>query len=193
MELSKVTQLAGAAFLGLRVLEGGAWCTWSPQGRSGFSIVYGPAPILASGLSFLICEMGVQCLDPPGFRHVGGHGGAWLCPQQSCWLQPSAALHVPPPRYSLLLAVLLTWHLEVLGDKQCHLSEDHGKSWMGGASRWVCPIGRVAHGPRSLVREAVAEPGAWNQADGSPGRIHPFAFDQWGCGSFQSPHVLLLG
>lgn len=104
----------------------------------------------------------------------------------------SRRLHVPPPRYSLL-AVLLIWHLEVLGDKQCHLSEDHGKSWMGGASRWVCPIRRVAHGPRSLIREALAEPGAWTQADGSPGRIHPFAFDQWGCGSFQSPHVLLLG
>lgn len=101
-------------------------------------------------------------------------------------------LHAPPPRYSLL-TVSLIWHLEVLGDKQCYLSEDHGKSRMGGASRWVYPIGRVAHGPHCLIREALAEPGTWTQADGSLGRINPFAFDQWGCGSFQSSHVLLLG
>lgn len=40
-----------------------------------------PCTHRAAGLSFLVCEMRVQCLDPRMFRHIGRHGDAWLCPQ----------------------------------------------------------------------------------------------------------------
>lgn len=54
-----------------------------PQGQVQLlSRGYSPAPpILAHGLSFLVCEVGVQSLDHPRFGHIGGHGSAWLCPQ----------------------------------------------------------------------------------------------------------------
>lgn len=60
------------------------------------SMVYSPAPVLASSLSFLVCEMGVRCLDPPRFGHVGpvvvlGAVLSLSCPQPSCRLQPLGA------------------------------------------------------------------------------------------------------
>lgn len=81
-----------------------------------------------------------------------------------------------PPR-SFLLTVLLIWPLQTFGDKQFHLCEEHGKIiGMQGASRWVCPYGRVAHGPLRLTTKALAEPSTWAQADGSPAGFGSFVF-----------------
>lgn len=61
--------------------------------------------LLARGLSFLVCEMGAQCLYPAGFGHIGGHSGVRLSPVSRTHPRHPAGcsswLHVPPPRCSL--------------------------------------------------------------------------------------------
>lgn len=68
---------------------------------------------------------------PPWVQAHGGHRDTRLCaasPAHSSHPEGcSPWLHVPPPRHSLLPGLLI-WHLETLGDKQCHLREEHGKS-----------------------------------------------------------------
>lgn len=98
-----------------------------PGGRVGLASLCRRG-LLARGLSFLVCEMGAQCLYPAGFGHIGGHSGVRLSypPQASCRLQFLAAR--ASSQMLSLLTVVLIWHLETLGDEQCHLSEEHGKS-----------------------------------------------------------------
>lgn len=92
------------------------------------SVVYGPAPILASSLSVLVCGRGCGAWTRLGSGTleavvVLGAALSPSCPQQSCRLQPLGARGS-----SQTLSHLLIWHLETLGDEQSHLKEERGKS-----------------------------------------------------------------
>lgn len=114
------------------------WQRWpivlmAPGPQVWLLLVYGPAPILVTG---------PRAVPRPSW--VQARGWTWWC-----WALPSLPCPQQSPRRAgcspgctcaspALLTVVLIWRLETLADKQCHLSEEPGKSRMRGASRWGC-------------------------------------------------------